>query len=76
MVGEAGVGKSRLYYEFTHSHRTADVLILESRSVSYGKATAYFPVIDLLKTYFNVEDRDDARRVREKVTGRMLTLGV
>ena len=39
MVGEAGVGKSRLVYEFMHSHRTHDWLALESASVSYGKAT-------------------------------------
>jgi len=74
VVGEAGVGKSRLSYEFTHSHRVKGMLILENRSVSYGKATPYFPVIDLLKTYFDIEDRDDARRVREKVTGKVLTL--
>ncbi len=74
VVGEAGVGKSRLYYEFTHSHRTRDRLILESRSVSYGKATAYLPVIELLKAYYQVDDRDDVRRVREKVTGKLLTL--
>src|SRR5215475_13629704 len=49
MVGEPGVGKSRLAYEFIHSHRTRGWLVLESASVSYGKATAYFPVIDLLK---------------------------
>ncbi len=74
LVGEAGVGKSRLFYEFTHSHRMKGTLILENRSASYGKATAYFPVIDLLKSYFDIEDRDDARRVREKVTGKMLIL--
>ncbi len=74
VVGEAGVGKSRLFYEFTRSHRTEGTLILENRSVSYGKATPYFPVIDLLRTYFDVEDRDDTRRVREKVTGKLLTL--
>jgi hypothetical protein len=49
LVGEPGVGKSRLDYEFIHAHRTHGWLILESRSVSYGKATAYLPVIDLLK---------------------------
>lgn len=49
IVGEAGVGKSRLTYEFTHSHRVQDWLILEASSVSYGKATDYLPVIDLLK---------------------------
>jgi class 3 adenylate cyclase/predicted ATPase len=74
LVGEPGVGKSRLFWEFTHSRRTVDWLILESGSVSYGKATAYLPVIDLLKAYFRIEDRDDVRKIREKVTGKLLTL--
>ncbi len=74
IVGEAGVGKSRLVYEFTHSHRLQDWLILEATSVSYGKATSYLPVIDLLKGYFKIEDRDDLREIREKVTGKLLTL--
>ena len=74
VVGEPGVGKSRLVYEFTHSHRTQDWLILESGSVSYGKATSYLPVIDLLKAYFNVHDRETHREIREKVTGKLLTL--
>jgi class 3 adenylate cyclase/tetratricopeptide (TPR) repeat protein len=74
VVGEPGVGKSRLVYEFTHSHRTQDWLILEAGSVSYGKATSYLPVIDLLKTYFKVHDRETHREIREKVTGKLLTL--
>jgi hypothetical protein len=74
LIGEAGVGKSRLVYEFTHSHRLQEWLTLESASVSYGKATSYLPVIDLLKGYFNVQDRDDLRKIREKVTGKLLTL--
>jgi class 3 adenylate cyclase/tetratricopeptide (TPR) repeat protein len=74
VVGEPGVGKSRLYWEFTHSHRAQRWLILESGSVSYGKATAYLPVIDLLKAYFQIEDRDDTRKIREKVTGKILSL--
>jgi len=74
IVGEAGVGKSRLVYEFTHSHRLQGWLILESASVSYGKATSYLPVIDLLKGYFKLQDRDDLREIREKVTGKLLTL--
>jgi class 3 adenylate cyclase/tetratricopeptide (TPR) repeat protein len=73
-VGEAGVGKSRLVYEVVHSHRTRDWLVLESASVSYGKATPYFPVIDLLKRYAQVEDHDDLRTVRARVTGQVLTL--
>ena len=74
VVGEAGVGKSRLVYEFTHSHRLQGWLVLESASVSYGKATSYLPVIDLLKGYFKIQDRDDLREIREKVTGKLLTL--
>ncbi len=74
VVGEAGVGKSRLHWEFTHSHRTDGCLILESRSVSYGKATPYLPVIDCLKAYFKIEDHDDPRVIREKVTGKLLAL--
>src|SRR5262249_3276668 len=65
LMGEAGVGKSRLVYECVHwrdcvgagrspSHRTQGWLVLESASVSYGKATPYFPVLDLLRRYSHV----------------------
>src|SRR5215510_1428598 len=84
-VGEAGVGKSRLLYEFVHwrdcvgagrspFHHPQGWLVLESASVSYGKATPYFPVIDLLKGYVHIEDGDEPRTVRAKVTGHLLTL--
>jgi len=74
LVGEPGVGKSRLVWEFTHSHRTQGWLVLESGSVSYGRATAYRPVIDLLRAYFQIADHDDGRKIREKVTGRLFTV--
>jgi class 3 adenylate cyclase len=74
LLGEPGVGKSRLVYEFLHSHQTQDWLRLESSSVSYGKATAYLQVCDLLKAYCHIEDRDDLRTVRAKITGQLLTL--
>src|SRR5205823_11703528 len=74
LVGEAGVGKSRLVHECIHSHRTRDWRVLESASVSYRKATPYFPVMDLLKRYCHVDDGDDARTIRAKVTGQILTL--
>jgi class 3 adenylate cyclase/tetratricopeptide (TPR) repeat protein len=74
MVGEAGVGKSRLVYEFVHSYHTHGWLVLESASVSYGKATPYFPVIDLFKRYAHVEEHDNPRTIRAKVTGQVLTL--
>ena len=74
LVGEAGVGKSRLVYEFVHSHHTQGWRVLESASVSYGKATPYFPVIDVLRRYGHIEDQDDTRTIRAKVTGQVLTL--
>jgi predicted ATPase len=74
LVGEPGVGKSRLVWEFIHSRRTVDWLILHSGSVSYGKATPYLPLIDLLKAYFKIHNGDNSREIREKVTGKLLTL--
>ena len=74
VVGEAGVGKSRLVSEFTHFHRVQECLVLEAASVSYGKATGYLPVIELLKSYFQIGDRDHHREMRDKVLGRLLRL--
>ena len=65
VIGEPGVGKTRLVYEFIRSHHTHGWLVLESSSVSYGKATAYLPVRDLLKAYFQIDDRDDGQDPRE-----------
>jgi class 3 adenylate cyclase/tetratricopeptide (TPR) repeat protein len=74
VVGDPGVGKSRLFHEFLHSHHTHGWLVLEAGSVSYGKATPFLPLADLLRAYLRVEDRDDTRTVRAKVTGTILTL--
>ena len=74
VVGEPGVGKSRLFYEFARSRPREPRLMLESGSVSHGKVTAYLPMIDLLKSYFKVDDRDDHRAIREKVTSRVFAL--
>jgi class 3 adenylate cyclase/tetratricopeptide (TPR) repeat protein len=74
VVGEPGVGKSRLFWELLHTHRVHGWLVAQSASVSYGKATAYLPVIELLRRYFEIESRDDQRKIREKVTGKVLTL--
>jgi class 3 adenylate cyclase/tetratricopeptide (TPR) repeat protein len=74
IVGEPGVGKSRLVWEVTPSHRTHGWLIVQAGSVSYGKATPYLPVIDLLKRYVQIDDRDGPRAVREKVIGKLLAL--
>jgi class 3 adenylate cyclase/tetratricopeptide (TPR) repeat protein len=74
VVGEPGVGKSRLIWELTHSHRTDGWLTLESSSVSYGSSTSWRPILDLLKAYLGIQDGDDARRVRERLIGKLLAL--
>src|SRR5215831_16304214 len=74
LVGEAGVGKSRLVYECVRAHRTQGWRVLESASVSYSKATPYFPVLELLRHYGHVEEHDDPRTIRAKLTGQVLTL--
>ena len=72
-VGEPGVGKSRLCYELK-LHAQRDGLVLDTFSVSHGKAYPYLPLIELLKTYFQLTPQDDDRRRREQVTGKVLTL--
>jgi class 3 adenylate cyclase/tetratricopeptide (TPR) repeat protein len=72
-VGEAGVGKSRLFFEFQAVGQSG-CLVLESFSVSHGKASAYLPLIDLLKSYFEITSDDDARGRREKIAGKILML--
>ena len=73
VMGEPGLGKSRLFYEFKLLS-VSGCLVLEANSVSYGKTTAYLPVIELLKSYFRIEPSDDERTRREKVTGKVLNL--
>ncbi len=71
--GEAGVGKSRLFHEFK-GRAQQGCQVLETFSVSHGKAFAYLPLIELLKNYFQIGAQDAQRACREKVTGRLLTL--
>jgi hypothetical protein len=72
-MAEAGAGKSRLYFEFKAISQS-DWMVLEAFSVSHGRATAYLPVIDLMREYVRIAVEDDLRTRREKVTGRVLAL--
>ena len=69
-VGEAGAGKSRLMYEFKATIPDGCKL-LEAYSVSHGKASAWLPVIELLKSYFEIADEDDDSRRSEKVEAKV-----
>jgi class 3 adenylate cyclase/tetratricopeptide (TPR) repeat protein len=72
-MAEAGTGKSRLFFEFKAKNQSG-WMVLEAFSVSHGKASAYLPVLDLLHSYFDIKSEDDARKRREKVNGRIVTL--
>ena len=73
VTAEPGVGKSRLFLEFKVVSQSGS-MVLETISVSYGKASAYLPVIDLLHDYFKIGSKDDVRTRREKVAGRITML--
>jgi class 3 adenylate cyclase/predicted ATPase len=72
-IGEPGVGKSRLLYEFKATSQSG-WMVLETISVSHGKASAYLLIIDLLRNYFEFSPEDDERKRREKVAGRIAIL--
>jgi class 3 adenylate cyclase/predicted ATPase len=72
-MADPGMGKSRLFYEFKATSASG-WMVLDALSISHGKASAYLPVIDLLRNYFEISAADDERKRREKVTGRVVAL--
>ena len=72
MVGEPGLGKSRLVHEFTRHQLRPDWQVLEAASVSYGKATPYLPLIEMLRRYFQITDRDGSENIQERVVTQVL----
>ncbi len=74
VTGEPGVGKSRLVLELLRSRGASGWLILHASAASYGAATGLMPVIDLLRAYFHIEDHDRGRRLREKISGKLVAL--
>ncbi len=74
MVGDVGVGKSRLCLEFARRCRARGCLVIEAPAVSYGRAAGYRPGVELHRRYFQVEGGDDAATVRDKVAARLRAL--
>ena len=68
VVGEPGVGKSRLVHEFLRSQYAGQALQLESNATSYGHGIPYLPIVDLLKNYLKIESRDNTQTIRERVS--------
>jgi class 3 adenylate cyclase/tetratricopeptide (TPR) repeat protein len=73
VMAEPGVGKSRLFHEFKLVSES-EWMTLEAFSVSHGKASAYLPLLELLRDYFRILPEDDARTRREKVAGKVVIL--
>jgi adenylate cyclase len=74
MVGDVGVGKSRLCLEFARRCRARGCLVIEAPAVSYGRAAGYRPGVELHRRYFQVESGDDAATIRAKVAARLRAL--
>ena len=74
VVGEAGVGKSRLIHELAHAQRPDRWRVLEAMSVSYGQAMSYWPIVELLKQYFAIQDRDRPHEIGDKIRAGVLAL--
>ena len=74
LVGEPGVGKSRLTWEMVRAARGQGWLVLQTGSVSASQAPPFLPLADLLRGYFEIEPRTEPQRVGERVTERLLML--
>ncbi|TET17532.1 MAG: zinc-ribbon domain-containing protein, partial [Dehalococcoidia bacterium] len=75
IMGEAGVGKSRLLYEFRKAIANEDVTLLEGRCLSYSSGVAYHPLIDLLKSNFDIKESDEDKQISDKVKKGLRELG-
>ncbi|MGD8882839.1 MAG: AAA family ATPase, partial [Desulfobacterales bacterium] len=76
IVSEAGIGKSRLLYEFRKAVASEDVMFLEGRCLSYSSGVAYHPVIDILKANFDIRQGDGDSQIREKVKKGLEIIGL
>jgi predicted ATPase len=74
IIGEPGMGKTRLCAEFIRSQLSQPWCMLDTRAVSYDQAIPYGPIVALLKDYFQLDERDPAPAIRDQVTTRLLAL--
>ena len=68
LISEAGVGKSRLIYEFRKAVSNEDLDFWEGRCLSYSRGVVYHPVIEILKDYFDIIEEDGELEIKEKIT--------
>ena len=75
IVAEAGLGKSRLLYEFRKAIASEDVTFLEGKCLSYSRNVAYHPVIDILKTSFRIKESDNDTAIIDKIKKGLKIIG-
>lgn len=74
--GEAGIGKSRLVYEFQKQLEEKQVHFLKTHCTAFGKATSYLPFLEVIRGIFSLEDKDDRQAVEQKIARGLDSLGV
>jgi len=75
VVGDAGVGKSRLCHEFSERCRERGIPVYRMVAQAHGGAVPLLPVIEMLRSYFEITSRDPGEMARERITERLLALG-
>ncbi|UCD78684.1 MAG: AAA family ATPase [Desulfobacterales bacterium] len=74
VVGEAGLGKSRLIHEFSHSLNRSEITVVQGRCQSYGKSIPYFPHINALRRGLKLSDEDTPLELHEKAVSNVLAV--
>jgi len=67
VVGEAGVGKSRLLLEFRKQLPAGEITFVEGRCLHYGGAMPYLPILDILRSYFEIKEDDREWIIKKKI---------
>jgi class 3 adenylate cyclase/tetratricopeptide (TPR) repeat protein len=74
VVAEPGIGKSRLYHEFAQRCRTDGLEVFEAQAQAHGKAIPFMPILQMLRSFYGIDDGDSEQLAREKIAGRSLLL--
>ncbi len=75
LVGEAGVGKSRLLHEFRNMFPQDEYTYLEGRCYHYGGTTPYLPILDIMRTYFGLKEGEGEHLIKRKIKEKASRLG-
>src|SRR4051812_837338 len=74
IVGEAGVGKSRLCDMFARRCRARGIPVYQTTGLAHAKSIPLMPVLHIMRSYFDVTDLDSDQTARERIAGKLLLL--